>query len=93
VELRRSLEELKSKLVSTFTDVRILQMTEELRLTVILAAFHAYSLVLALIDSLSQVVKMSGKLAQAINKIMSKSEELTSLLKPGEHHSNLTLTM
>jgi len=94
VELRSwNLEELKSKLVSTFTDVRILQMVEELRLMVILAAFHAYSLVVALIDNLSQVVKMSGKLAQAINKIMSKSEELTSLLKPGEHHSNLTLTM
>jgi len=94
VELRSgNLENFKSKLVSTFTEIRILQMVQELRLMVFLAAFHAFSLVVVLIDNLSQVIKMSEQLAQTIDEVMSKLEKPVSLLKSGEHYGGLTLTM
>jgi len=94
VELEsEDLENLKSKLASTLIEIRILLMKRELRLEVLHTALHASSLVVALIDNLSQVIKTSEQLAQAIDEVMSKLEKPVSLLKSGEHYSGLTLTM
>jgi len=93
VELRnKNIENLKSRLAPMFTEIWILQMKRELRLEVLHTALHASSLVVVLIDNLSQVIEMSEQLARAINEITSKLEEPASLLKSCEHYSDLTLT-